>query len=90
MSRLTRDGASKPVSRDHIFRHERGQVNIHFSCLADHVEDWEPYPVDPYSYYIYDDTYCGIHWSRAMRILLIYSTKVSTCTAESYIQLHSD
>ena len=32
-------------------------------------------------------TYCCIHRSRAIRILLIYSTQVSTCTAESYIQL---
>ena len=72
------------------FRHERGQGNIHFFCSADDVQDWQPHPVDPHSCYMCDHTYCCIHWSRAMRILLIYSTKVSTCTAESYIQLHSD
>ena len=49
MSRLTRDGTAEPVSRDQILRHERGQGNIHFSCSADHVQDWQPYPVDPYS-----------------------------------------
>ena len=49
MSRLTRDGTSEPVSRDQILRHERGQGNIHFSCSADHEQDWQPYPVDPYS-----------------------------------------
>ena len=32
-----------------ILRRERGQGNIHFSCSADHVQDWQPYPVDPYS-----------------------------------------
>ena len=51
MSRLTRDGTAKPVSRDQILRHERVQGNIHFSCSADHVQDWQPYPVDPYSCY---------------------------------------
>ena len=51
MSRLTRDGTAESVSRDQILRHGRGQGNIHFSCSADHVQDWQPYPVDPYSCY---------------------------------------
>ena len=33
--------------RDQILRRERGQGNIHFPCSADHVQDWQPYPVDP-------------------------------------------
>ena len=41
MSRLTRDGTAEPVSRDQILRHERGQGNIHFSCSADHEQDWQ-------------------------------------------------
>ena len=49
MSRLTRDGTAEPVSRDQILRHARGQGNIHFPCSADHEQDWQPYPVDPYS-----------------------------------------
>ena len=49
MSRLTRDGTAEPVSRDRILRHARGQGNIHFPCSADHEQDWQPYPVDPYS-----------------------------------------
>ena len=49
MSRLTRDGTAEPVSRDQIPRHERGQVNANFPCSADHEQDWQPYPVDPYS-----------------------------------------
>ena len=36
---------------------ERGQGNIHFPCSADHEQDWQPYPVDPYSCYICDHTY---------------------------------
>ena len=53
ISRLTRDGTAEPVSRDEILRHERGQGNIQFSCSADHVQDWQPYSVDPYSCYMY-------------------------------------
>ena len=57
MSRLTRDGTAEPVSRDQIFRHARGQGNIHFPCSADHEQDWQPYPVDPYSAISDDHTY---------------------------------
>ena len=57
MSRLTREGTAESVSRDQILRHERGQGNIHFSCSADHVQDWQSYPVDPYSCYMRDHTY---------------------------------
>ena len=39
MRRLTRDGTAEPVSRDHI----------NFPCSADHEQDWQPYPVDPYT-----------------------------------------
>ena len=49
MSRLTRGGTAEPVSRDQILRHARGQGNINFSCSADHEQDWQLYPVDPYS-----------------------------------------
>ena len=44
--RLTRDGTAEPISRDQILRHVRGQRNIHFPYLADHEQDWQPYPVD--------------------------------------------
>ena len=30
--------------------------NVHFPCSADHVQDWQPYPVDPYSCYMCDHT----------------------------------
>ena len=49
MSKLTRDGTAEPVSRDQILRREQGQENIHFSCSANHKQDWQPYPADPYS-----------------------------------------
>ena len=57
MSRLTRDGTAEPVSRNHILRHARGQGNVHFPCSADHEQDWQLYPVDPYSTICDDHTY---------------------------------
>ena len=57
MSRLTRDGMAETVSRDQILRHARGQGNINFPCSADHEQDWQPYPVDPYSAICDDHTY---------------------------------
>ena len=39
MSRLTRDGTAKPVSRDQFLRYERGQGDIHLPCSADHEQD---------------------------------------------------
>ena len=47
MGKLMRDGTVEPVSRDQFLRRERGQGNIHFPCLADHEQDWQPYLVDP-------------------------------------------
>ena len=57
VSRLTRDGTAEPVSRDQILRHARGQGNVHFPCSADHEQDWQPYPVDPYFAICDDHTY---------------------------------
>ena len=45
-----RDGTAKPVSRDGIFRRQRGQEKKpHFPCSVDKEQDRQPYPVDPYS-----------------------------------------
>ena len=57
MSRLMRDGTAESVSRDQILRHGRGEGNIHFSCSADHEQDWQPCPVDPDSCYMCQHTY---------------------------------
>ena len=48
MGRLTRDGTAEHVSRNQILRRERGQGKNHFPCSADHEQDWQLYPVDPY------------------------------------------
>ena len=67
MSRLTRDGTAEPVSRDQILRHARGQGNVHFPCSADHEQDWQPYPVDPYSAICDDHTYIHTYSSTHIR-----------------------
>ena len=58
--RCYRDGTAEPVSRDQILRHERGQ-GVFFPCSANHVQDWQPYPVDPFSCYMCDHTYIHTH-----------------------------
>ena len=77
MSRLARDGTAEPVSRDQIFRRERGQGNIHFPCSADHVQDWQPYPVDPYSCYMCDEMtiHTYIHVSPLSRLIRGFRNK---------------
>ena len=62
MSRLTPDGMAVPVLRGQILRRERGQGINHFPCSADHEQDWQPYPVDPYSAVSHERT--DIHWSQ--------------------------
>ena len=49
-----RDGWTR-LARPNSLRHARGQGNINFPCSADHEQDWQPYPVDPYSAIICDD-----------------------------------
>ena len=49
MSELMRERTTEPVSRDSFLRRERGQAKTHFPCSADHEQDWQPYPVGPYS-----------------------------------------
>ena len=66
MSRLTRDGTAEPVSRDQILRHARGQGDVHFFCSADQEQDWQPYPVDPYSAICDDHTYIHTYIDRYM------------------------
>ena len=61
MSRLTWDGTAEPVSRDQLLRRERGQENIVFPCSADHEQDWQPYPVDPYSAICVNIHNLGVH-----------------------------
>ena len=82
MSRLTRDGTAEPVSRDQILRHAREQGNIHFRCSADHEQDWQPYPVDPYSAICDDHTYIHTYmFTQEGRVLLCYYVTMSYSTS---------
>ena len=38
----------EPVVQDQILRRERGKGKHYFPCAADHEQDWQPYPIDPY------------------------------------------
>ena len=40
------------ASRETRFSGANGQENIDFPRSVDLEQDWQPYPVDPYSYYI--------------------------------------
>ena len=45
------------VSRGQILRRKRGEGNIYYPCSVDHEQDWQPYPVDPYSAMYNDRTF---------------------------------
>ena len=84
MKRLTRDGTAEPVSGgDQILRRDRGQGNINLPCSADHEQDWQPYPVDPYhaicdDYTIHAYTWylCGIEVNTYHTYILIFVTSI--------------
>ena len=42
----------------YYYPHARGQGNNKFPCSADGEQDWQPYPVDPYSAICDDRTDC--------------------------------
>ena len=46
-----RDGRTSLMGPNYL-RRERGQENPRFPSLAEHEEDWQPYPVDLYIQYI--------------------------------------
>ena len=55
MSRLTGTGRLN-TSRETKISGAYGDRRIFiFPCSADHEQDWQPYPVDPYSAIICDD-----------------------------------
>ena len=79
-----RDGTAELISRDQTLRHARGQGNIIFSCPADHEQDWQPYPVDPYSaicddhtytYYIIIDRHAGTPDKNKTNLVLVHTKK---------------
>ena len=87
MSRLTQDVTTKPVSRDQVLRHERGQVNNNSLFSADHEQVWQSYPVDPY----YDDFTCILYlYIQQYGYVCIYmyheySSRAYTCTICTFV-----
>ena len=75
MSRLAQNGRAESVSRDQIITRERGQGNNHFPCLADHEQDWQPYPVDLYSAKCADYTF-SVSSLQPKLLLLIHTFSV--------------
>ena len=66
---LTRDGTAEPVSRETKFSGANGdREKFVFPRSADHEQDWQPYPVDPYSAIRDDHTYCTIPY----RTIILY------------------
>ena len=55
MSRLTRDGTVEPLTRPNSQARTR-TGNYSFSLFSDHVQDWQPYPIDPNSCCMCDHT----------------------------------
>ena len=61
MSRMTWNGAAEHVWLDQTLRRERGHYgHVHFFCSADHEQDWQPYPIGPYSAICDDQTYSAL------------------------------
>ena len=84
MSRLTWVGTAEPVSRDQIFRRERGQGNIiryYYSLFSSpRAADWQPYPVDPYFCYMCGHTYI----QTSILCTKIYTINSSTTAPPQY------
>ena len=93
MNRLTRDGTAEPVSRDQIIRHAREQGDVHFPFSADHEQDWQPYPIDPYSAICDDHTYihtCGnqgksLVGKRCSAVAIIFSFNSQSYNYSEYL-----
>ena len=61
-------------SRETKFSGTHGDGNIHFSCSADHEQDWQPYPVDPYSAICDDHIYIHTILYSTWYLLYVHDT----------------
>ena len=87
MSRLTRDGTAKNVSRCQTRRRERGQGSIVFLCSPDNEQDWQPYPVDPYFCYMCDHISLQVNFYVASNTL--YSSRADRAYGGCPFACHS-
>ena len=51
-----RDSRNRLARPNYQARTGTESININFPCSADHEQDWQPYPVDPYSGMSDDET----------------------------------
>ena len=62
-----------------------------FPCSADHEQDWQPHPVDPYSCYMCDHTYIHIYVklrnSPSCNNLVCVRARARVCVC-AFIKLH--
>ena len=72
-----------------------GPGEYYFPCSADHEQDWQPYPVDPYSAICDDHTYIHTYiipgWSSSSPLLKILKPKtfLLTQSASSRLKLYT-
>ena len=83
-----------PVSKHQIQPEYGEQGNIHFPCSADHEQDWQPYPVDPYSCYMCYHTYIHTYFQHAYVITVVgvareahISWSMVTCKGSTRLEL---
>ena len=86
MSRLTRDGTAEPISRDEILRRKRGQGKIIFPCSANHEQDWQPYPVDPYP--CYSVYYIILYYVMTTQGVRHSIQQIDTASIDQYVYLN--
>ena len=83
MSRLTRDEIdcrTRLATRNSQARARTG--NLNFPCSADLEQDWQPYPVDPYSCYM-----CDHHIGEKPTVILYTYINRYAGTPESHLNV---
>ena len=86
-------GLPNPSRETKILRRERGQGNINFPCSANHEQDWQPYPVDPYACDMCDhtcvcwivETFAGVPIGDAFYFPLLYLFPVRAMCSREFI-----
>ena len=53
-------------------------IQVHFPCSADHEQDWQPYPVDPYSAICDDHTYIHTYDRAGLRGYVQFNKYIHT------------
>ena len=78
-----RDCRTRPARLNYPARTGTGEIDFPFS--ADREQDWQPYPVDPYSAICDDHTYIHIYGDIVTQQLRVAENRVSVVTATTWI-----